>query len=109
MKPKDLVLVGSPVVLILFVALILYIQSIRRTAYMDMQAKYARQLQLFVCGLDELASAGRTNEIHQAYKTFMSYPTLSWREEDISNFTRLACDTYDKAEVSRRMTTTNRP
>jgi len=77
--------------------------------YMDMQAKYARPLQLYVIGLDELASAGRTNEVHHACKTFMSYPTLSWREQDVSNFTSLACDTYDKGEAPDVTTMTNRP
>jgi hypothetical protein len=81
----------------------------KQITYMDMQAMYARPLQLYIIGLDELASAGRTNEVHKACQTFMRYPTLSWRDNDVSNFTSFSCDTYDKAEASRATSATNRP
>ncbi len=81
----------------------------RQIAYSDMQEAYARRLQFFVIGLDGLAEAGRTNEIHQACKTFMTYPTLSMSEEDVSNFNRLAFDTYGKSTESETTSTTNRP
>ena len=78
-------------------------------AHVDMQAKYARPLYFYVAGLDGLATAGRTNEIHQACNTFMTNPTLSMRWEDVSNFTCLAFDTFGKSTESEMTSKTNKP
>jgi hypothetical protein len=58
--------------------------------------------------LNQLAVAGRTNDIHQACEEFEREFVISSREEDVSNFNSLAMDTFEKSEL-QTTSTTNKP
>lgn len=67
-------------------------------AYFDIQEKYGRRLHIYIAGLDQMAIAGRTNDIDRACKRFGKDFFLSYEESAVSNFNDLACDTFDSSE-----------